>query len=66
MQHDYLEDRAANFRLIQLIRTWWARRGYVVKVWMEKSHDPTKGTPIWVIRTNITQNTNNINQGYVV
>lgn len=66
MAHDYLADRAANFRLMQRIRTWWSKRGYAVNVWLEKAKDPTSGTDIWVIRTNIQQNTSNAEKGYVV
>lgn len=56
MAHDYLADRAANYRLMQNIRDWWKRRGFVVNVWLEKSNSPQDGSVIWVIRTNITQN----------
>lgn len=56
MAHDYLSDRAANYRLMQNIRDWWKRRGFVVNVWLEKSNSPQDGSVIWVIRTNITQN----------
>lgn len=66
MKHDYLADRAANFRLMQLIRTFWSKRGHAVNVWLEKGIDPTSGSTIWVIRSNIQQNTGNIVKGYVV
>lgn len=56
MKHDYLSDRAANFRLMQQIRDWWKKRGFVVNVWLEKANSPQDGSVIWVIRTNITQN----------
>lgn len=52
---DYLEDRAANHLLIQKIVSWWARRGYTVRAWIEKATDPITGGKIWVIRTNIVQ-----------
>lgn len=55
MAHDYLDDRAANYRLMQNIRTWWRKRGFVVRVWLEKAKDPTNNTTIYVIRTDIKQ-----------
>lgn len=61
MKHDYLEDRIANVKLMNDIRSWWRKRGHHVKVWLEKAHDPTNGTTIWVIRTNIVQNYANAN-----
>ena len=66
MKHDYLADRAANFKLMQDIKTWWAKRGYSVNVWLEKANDPTNGTNIWVIRTNIKQNVQHIGESYSV
>lgn len=66
MAHDYLSDRAANFKLMQDIRSWWAKRGYPVRVWLEKAIDPASGTSIWVVRTSITQHTNNLKGNYVV
>jgi hypothetical protein len=59
MKHDYLEDRIANVKLMNDIRSWWRKRGHTVKVWLEKANDPTNGTNIWVIRTNITQDMRN-------
>lgn len=56
MSHDYLGDRAANYRLMQNIRSWWLKRGFVVRVWLEKAKDPTNNTTIYVIRTDIKQN----------
>lgn len=56
MPHDYLADRAANYRLMQNIREWWKRRGFIVNVWLEKANSPQDNSVIWVIRTNITQN----------
>ena len=47
-RHDYLADRAANYKLMADIRNWWRKRGYVVKVWLEKAIDPSNGTNIWV------------------
>jgi hypothetical protein len=66
MKHDYLADRAANFRLMNDIRSWWAKRGYPVQVWLEKANDPTNGTVIWVIRTTITQYTKHLGTRYVL
>ncbi len=66
MKHDYLADRAANFRLMNDIRSWWAKRGYPVQVWLEKANDPTNGTVIWVIRTTITQDTKHLGTRYVL
>jgi hypothetical protein len=66
MKHDYLADRAANFKLMEDIRAWWRRRGCVVKVWLEKTTDPTNNTVIYVIRTNIVQDCANIRSKYVV
>lgn len=66
MRHDYLSDRAANFKLMADIKTWWKRRGYHVNAWLEKAVDPTNGTVIWVIRTNITQSIANLRNRYIV
>lgn len=66
MKHDYLSDRAANFKLMQDIRSWWAKRGHSVHVWLEKGTDPTNGTKIWVIRTNIVQDVKNAKENYCV
>lgn len=65
-RHDYLADRAANYKLMADIRNWWHKRGYVVKVWLEKAIDPSNGTNIWVIRTNIVQSVSNARSGYSV
>lgn len=65
-RHDYLADRAANYKLMADIRNWWRKRGYVVKVWLEKAIDPSNGTSIWVIRTNIVQSVSNARSGYSV
>lgn len=66
MPHDYLADRAANYKLMENIRTWWHKRGYVVRTWLEKANDPTNGTAIWVIRTNIVQRVENATKYYSV
>lgn len=65
-KHDYLSDRAANYKLMADIRNWWRKRGYTVKVWLEKAIDPSNGTNIWVIRTNITQPVSKARSGYFV
>ena len=65
-RYDYLTDRAANYKLMADIRNWWRTRGYVVKVWLEKAIDPSNGTNIWVIRTNIVQSVSNARSGYSV
>jgi hypothetical protein len=65
-KHDYLGDRAANFKLMADIKNWWRKRGYNVRVWLEKAIDPTNGTTIWVIRTNIVQSVSNARSNYVV
>lgn len=65
-RHDYLSDRAANYKLMADIKNWWRKRGYVVKVWLEKAIDPSNGTSIFVIRSNIVQHTNNARSGYIV
>jgi hypothetical protein len=54
-KHDYLSDRAANYKLMQDIRNWWSRRGQTVRVWLEKANDPSNGTVMWVIRTDLRQ-----------
>jgi len=36
-RHDYLSDRAANYKLMADIKNWWRKRGYVVRVWLEKA-----------------------------
>jgi hypothetical protein len=65
-KHDYLGDRAANFKLMADIKNWWRKRGYNVRVWLEKAIDPTNGTTIWVIRTNIVQPVSKARSNYVV
>lgn len=65
-KHDYLGDRAANFKLMADIKNWWRKRGYNVRVWLEKAIDPTNGTTIWVIRTNIIQPVSKARSNYVV
>jgi len=64
-KHDYLVDRAANYKLMSDIKNWWRKRGYEVKVWMERAIDPTNGTNIHVIRTNIHQDVANARTRYV-
>lgn len=66
MPHDYLDDRAANFKLMNDIKSWWRKRGIVVHTWLEKAVDPTNGTNIWVIRSNIIQDCKNAGSRYVV
>lgn len=65
-KHDYLSDRTANYKLMQDIRAWWLRRGRTVRVWMEKANDPSNGTVIWVIRTDLQQNVNAAKRGHAV
>lgn len=65
-RHDYLSDRAANYKLMADIKNWWRKRGYEVRVWLEKAVDPTNGTTIWVVRSNIVQPVSNLRSNYVV
>ena len=65
-RHDYLSDRAANYKLMADIRNWWRKRGYNVNVWLEKAVDPSNGTTIWVIRSNIVQPVSKLRSNYVV
>ena len=65
-RHDYLSDRAANYKLMADIKSWWRKRGYVVKVWLEKAIDPTSGSQIHVVRTNIMQSVTNARKNYYV
>lgn len=65
-RHDYLSDRAANYKLMADIKNWWRKRGYIVRVWLEKAIDPSNGTVIYVIRSNIVQSVSNARSGYVV
>jgi hypothetical protein len=64
-RHDYLGDRAANYKLMADIKGWWKKRGHTVKVWLEKGTDPSNGTIIHVIRTNIVQNVADARNKYV-
>lgn len=64
-RHDYLSDRAANYKLMNDIKNWWRKRGYSVKVWLERGISPSNGTNIHVIRTNIMQSVDNARNGYV-
>jgi hypothetical protein len=64
-KHDYLSDKAANYKLLSDIKNWWQKRGYVVKAWLERGIDPSNGTAIHVIRTNIVQNVENARTRYV-
>lgn len=66
MNHDYLADKAANYKLLQDIKAWWAKRGFAVKAWIESAKDPTSGSTIHVIRTNITQNCGDARTAYAV
>ncbi len=66
MPHDYLSDKAANYKLMEDIRSWWRKRGVVVKVWLEKAIDPTTSSTIHVIRTNIVQDCTNLKGHYIV
>jgi hypothetical protein len=65
-RHDYLSDRAANYKLMADIKNWWRKRGYEVRVWLEKAVDPTNGTVIWVIRSNIVQPVSKLRSNHVV
>lgn len=65
-RHDYLDDKAANYRLMQNIREWWRKRGYNVRVWLEKVKDPQGGGNIFVIRTDAVQNVENAKRGYAI
>lgn len=65
-RHDYLGDKAANYRLMQLVREWWKKRGHNVRVWLEREKDPQGGGSIYVIRTNVVQNVENAKSGYAV
>jgi hypothetical protein len=47
------------------IKNWWLKRGFVVKAWLERGIDPSNGTSIHVIRTNIVQNVDNARTRYV-
>jgi len=64
-RHDYLSDKAANYKLMSDIKNWWMKRGFVVKAWLERGIDPSNGTSIHVIRTNIVQNVDNARTRYV-
>jgi hypothetical protein len=64
-RHDYLTDKAANYKLMADIKNWWQKRGYVVKAWLERGTDSSNGTGIYVIRTNIVQNVENARARYV-
>lgn len=63
---DYLGNRADNFKLINTIQQWWAKRGFTVRAWTEKAVDPTNNTTIWVLRTNIKQDATAIRPNYTV
>lgn len=65
-KHDYLSDRAANYKLMADIKNWWRKRGYIVRVWLEKAIDPSNGTTIFVIRSNIVQPVRNARNAYIV
>jgi hypothetical protein len=65
-KHDYLSDRAANYKLMADIKNWWRKRGYIVRVWLEKAIDPSNGTTIFVIRSNIVQPVRNARNSYYV
>lgn len=64
-KHDYLSDRAANYKLMNDIKNWWRKRGCSVKVWVARGIDPSNGTNIHVIRTDIVQSVDNARNGYV-
>jgi hypothetical protein len=64
-KHDYLSDRAANYKLMSDIKNWWRKQGYPVRVWLERGVDPSNGTSIHVIRTNIVQPVEHLRNRYV-
>jgi hypothetical protein len=66
MTHDYLEDRAANFKLMNDIKTWWKKRGHNVHVYLATERDPQGGGNIHVIRTRIPQSVAVAQTGYMV
>lgn len=61
---DYLGDKAANFKLINLITTYWRKRGFRVRAWVEKANDPSNGSTIFVLRTDIKQDMTKIDPTY--
>ena len=63
---DYLGDRAANARLINLIQNFWKKRGHAVRAWVEKAPDPQGNSCVWVVRTDIQQSLLNLNPRYTV
>lgn len=63
---DYLSDKASNFYLMNLIKEYWRKRGHQVKTWVEKAADPQGSGTIWVVRSDIVQDTNNIERGYTI
>lgn len=65
MPLDYLGERASNHKLINLIVSFWKKRGYSVKAWVEKTTDHNNST-IYVVRTNIQQSCLNINPRHTV
>jgi hypothetical protein len=66
MRLDYLGNRADNLKLINTIKQWWAKRGFIVQAWTEKAVDPTTNSTIWVVRTSIKQDARNIRKNYTV
>ena len=66
MQLDYLGDKAANTKLINLIQNFWKKRGYEVRAWAEKVENPRSNSHIWVVRTNIKQTLVGVKSSYTV
>ena len=62
--YDYLGDKAANFRLINMITTYWRKRGFHVKAWVERGNDSSNGAAIFVVRTDIRQDVTKIDPTY--
>lgn len=66
LRHDYLDDKAANYRLCQTIRDWWHKRGHRVRVRLEKVKDPQGSGSIFVVRVDAPQHVRNLELGHSV
>lgn len=66
MSLDYLSDKMASHKLARTIMKFWSGRGHIVKAWTEKATDPSNGTFIWVVRTNIEQDASKISPNYTI
>jgi hypothetical protein len=63
---DYMGSKAPNFYLVNRIKEWWLKRGYVVRPRIEKVPNPQGTGSIYVVRLDIPQNVKDAENGHSV